>query len=90
LKISSKTVTSHSANYGTPFRKFDAQAHCAIAGTEIQDLKWRLNFKQNRPQKRRKINVDARWLNSDEGLTLAEEQEALQIAEEQKKREARE
>lgn len=66
------------------------KAHCAIAGTEIQDLKRRLNVKENRPQKRRKLNVDARWLNSDEGLRLAEEQEALRIAEEQKKREARE
>ena len=66
------------------------KAHCAIAGTEIQDLKRRLNFKENRPQKRRKLNVDARWLNSDEGLKRAEEQETLRIAEEQKKREARE
>ena len=66
------------------------KAHCAIAGTEIQDLKWRLNTKENRPKKRRKLNVDARWLNSDEGLRLAEEQEALRMAEEQKKCKARE
>ena len=66
------------------------KAHCTIAGTEIQDLKRRLNAKENRSQKRRKLNVDARWLNSDEGLRLAEEQEALRMAEEQKKREARE
>jgi hypothetical protein len=66
------------------------KAHCAIAGTEIQDLKRRLNTKENRHQKRRKLNVDARWLNSDEGLRLAEEQEALRAAEEQKKHEARE
>lgn len=66
------------------------KAHCTLAGTEIQDLKRRHNAKNNRSQKRRKLNVDARWLNSDEGLRLAEEQEALRIAEEQKKREARE
>jgi hypothetical protein len=65
-------------------------AHCTIARTEIQDLKRILNAKANKPQKRRKLNVDARWLNSDEGLRLAEEQEALRAAEERKKREARE
>ena len=61
------------------------KAHCDIAGTEIQDLNWWLNVKENRPHKWRKLNVNARWLNSDEGLRLAEEQEALQMAEEQKK-----
>ncbi len=66
------------------------KAHCAIAGTEIQDLKRRLNAKGNKSQKRRKLNVEARWLNSDEGLRLAEEQEALRVAQEQKKNEARE
>jgi hypothetical protein len=66
------------------------KAHCAFAGTEIQDLKWQLNTKENRPQKWRKLNVNARWLNSDEGLRLAEEQEALQVVEEQKKHEVRE
>ena len=66
------------------------KAHCAIAGTQIQELKQQLNTKENRPQKRRKLNVDARWLNSDEGLRLAEEQEALRVAGDQKKREARE
>jgi hypothetical protein len=58
------------------------KAHCAFVGTEIQDLKRRLNAKENRSQKRRKLNVDARWLNSDEGLRLVEEQEALRVAEE--------
>lgn len=52
---------------------------CAIAGTEIQNLRQRLNDKRNRPQKRRKFNVD---LKSDEDLRLAEEQEALRVAEE--------
>ena len=66
------------------------KAHCAIAGTQIQELKQQLNTKENRPQKRRKLNVNARWLNSDEGLRLAEEQEALRVAGDQKKREARE
>lgn len=66
------------------------KAHCAIAGTEIQDLRQRLNEKENRPRKRRKLNIDVRWLNSDEGLRLAEEQEAFRVAEEQKKHKARE
>ena len=65
-------------------------AHCTIAGTEIQDLKWRLNVKENRTQKWHKLNVDAWWLNSEEGLRLAEEQEVLWLAEELKKHEARE
>jgi len=65
-------------------------AHCTIAGTEIQDLKWWLNAKENRTQKWHKLNVDAWWLNSEEGLRLAEEQEVLWLAEELKKHEARE
>jgi hypothetical protein len=66
------------------------KAHCAFAGTEIQDLKWQLNAKENRSQKQCKLNVDVRWLNSNEGLRLTEEQEALQVAEEQRKCEVRE
>jgi hypothetical protein len=66
------------------------QAHCAIAGTEIQELRRCLNSKENKSSKRRKFNIEARWLNSDEGLRLAEEQEAARVAEEQKKCEAQE
>jgi hypothetical protein len=66
------------------------RAHCVIAGTEIQSLQRRLNAKENRPSKRRKLNVDARWLNSDEGLRLAEEYEAVRVADEEKKHSARE
>ncbi|KAG5335208.1 hypothetical protein C0989_001866 [Termitomyces sp. Mn162] len=66
------------------------RAHCAFAGSEIQELNQHLNAKENRPQKQHKLNVNARWLNSDEGLRLAEEQEAAWAAEEQKKHEARE
>jgi len=65
-------------------------AHCAIAGTEIQDLRRCLNTKENRPSKRRKLNVNARWLNSDEGLRLAEEYEAEREADKQKKHSAQE
>jgi hypothetical protein len=43
-----------------------------------------------RSQKWGKLNVNVRWLNSDEGLRLVEEQEALWVAEEQRKCEARE
>ena len=57
------------------------KARCAIAETETRDLKRRLNTKKNKPQKRRKLNV--------KGLGLAKEREALRMAEEQKKREAR-
>ncbi|KAG6892736.1 hypothetical protein C0992_012785, partial [Termitomyces sp. T32_za158] len=66
------------------------RAHCAFAGTEIHNLKQRLSAKENRPRKRRKLNVDARWLNSNKGLKLAEAQEAARLVEEQRKREARE
>ncbi|KAH9070740.1 hypothetical protein EDB83DRAFT_2210368, partial [Lactarius deliciosus] len=40
--------------------------------------------------KRCKLNVDARWLNSDEGLRIAQEQEVSRAVEEQRRREARE
>jgi hypothetical protein len=66
-----------------------AEAHAALARTEIQALKRKLNTKKDKT-KRRKLNVEARWLNSDEGLRIAQEQEASRAAEEQRKREGRE
>ena len=67
------------------------EAHCAMAQSEIQDLKWHANVKDaSRAQKRPKLNVDARCLTSEEGLWLAQEQQALKEAQVQKKREAQE
>jgi hypothetical protein len=67
-----------------------AEAHAAFAYSELQDLRQKLNRQNEKGSKRRKLNVEARWLNSDEGLRLAEEAEATKAIEEQKKREARE
>ena len=67
-----------------------AEAHAALAHTEIQALKRQLNAKKDKSTKRRKLNVEARWLNSDEGLRIAQEQEASRTAEEQRKKEGRE
>lgn len=66
------------------------KAFCAIAETEIQDIKRQLDAKENRRQKRRKLNVEARWLNSNENPGLADEQEEIRATKEQKKRHARE
>jgi len=41
------------------------KAHCAVTGTKIHDLKQQLNVKENKPQKWHKLNVDTRWLNSN-------------------------
>lgn len=66
------------------------EAHCALALSEIQDLKRCANAKDGRARKRQKLNVDARCLTSEEGLRLAQEQQALKQAQEQKKCEAQE
>ncbi|KAH9080182.1 hypothetical protein EDB83DRAFT_2513084 [Lactarius deliciosus] len=66
------------------------EAHATLAYTEIQALKRQLNTKVNKSNKRRKLNIDARWLNSDEGLRIAQEQEVSRAVEEQRRREARE
>ena len=67
-----------------------AEAHAKLAYAEVHDLKRQLNTKTNKSKKRRKLNVDARWLNSDEGLRVAQEQEATRAAEEERRREVRE
>lgn len=66
------------------------EAHCALARSEIQDLKQRANAKEGRTRKRQKLNVEARCLTSEEGLRLAREQQALKDAQERKKRETQE
>jgi hypothetical protein len=66
------------------------EAHCALALSEIQDLKRRANAKDGRARKRQKLYVDARCLTSEEGLRLAQEQQALKEAQDRKKREAQE
>lgn len=65
------------------------EAHCNMAGTEILSLKQCLNTKDKKMNKQWKLNVDTRWLNSDEGLQLAEEHRAMREAEQQKKQEAK-
>ncbi|KAM6500845.1 hypothetical protein JOM56_003859 [Amanita muscaria] len=66
------------------------EAHCAMAHSEIQDLKRRVNARDGRSRKRPKLSVDARCLTSEEGLRLSQEQAALKAAQDQKKREAQE
>ena len=66
------------------------EAHCAMAHSEIQDMKRRANARDSRSRKRAKLNVDARCLTSAEGLRLSREQATLKAAQEQKKHEAEE
>jgi hypothetical protein len=65
------------------------EAHAAFAYSELREMKRNVNQNKN-GSKRRKLNVEARWLNSDEGLRLAEEAEAVRAVEEKKKQEVRE
>ena len=67
-----------------------AEAHAKLVYTEVHTHKWQLNAKTNKSSKQHKLNVDVRWLNSDEGLRIAQEQEAMRAAEEERWREARE
>ena len=57
-----------------------------MAQSEIQDLKRWANAQDNCAWKRQKLNVDARCLTSEEGLRLSCKQNALRVAQEQKKR----
>ena len=66
------------------------EAHAQLAYTEVHALKWQLNAKTNKSTKQHKLNVNARWLNSDEGLRIAQEQETTRAAEEERRREVRE
>jgi hypothetical protein len=44
------------------------EAHCALAVSEIRDLKRRMIARDTKTKKKKKLNVLARCLNSDEGL----------------------
>ena len=55
---------------------------------ELQNEKRKNNQRDSRPSKRRKLNVEARVLTSEEGKRLAAEKDAERAAKEQKKREA--
>jgi hypothetical protein len=55
-------------------------AHAIMAFDQVQGLKHRLNGKASK-LKRRKLNTDSRWLNSEEGLAQCERQEAEAEAE---------
>jgi hypothetical protein len=50
-------------------------AHAVLAFDHVRSLKHRLNGKGS-GAKRRKLNTDSRWLNSEEGLAQCERQEA--------------
>ena len=66
------------------------EVHCAMAQSEIQDLKQQANAWDSHSWKRPKLNVDVRFLTSEEGLRLTQEQEALKAVQDQKKCEAQE
>jgi hypothetical protein len=64
------------------------QTHCTMLEMENQNLKRRANQQDNaQSNKKCKVVMDAWMLTSDEGLRLAEEQEAEQRAKKQKKKE---
>jgi hypothetical protein len=58
--------------------------HATLAYDYVRALKHRLNTKLP-GSKRRKLNVDSRWLNSEEGLAQCEKQEAEERAETKRK-----
>jgi hypothetical protein len=51
------------------------EAHCALAVSEIRDLKWRMNARNTKTKKKKKLNVLARCLNSDEGLDACDQRD---------------
>jgi hypothetical protein len=55
-------------------------AHAIMAFDQVRGLKHRLNGKASK-LKRRKLNTDSRWLNSEEGLAQCKRQEAEAEAE---------
>jgi hypothetical protein len=60
-------------------------AHTIMAFNQVRSLKHRLNGKASR-SKRRKLNTDSRWLNSEEGLAWCEREEAEVEAEAARKK----
>ena len=44
------------------------EAHCALAVSKIKDLKQQMNARDAKAKKKKKLNVLARILNSEEGL----------------------
>jgi hypothetical protein len=54
------------------------KAHCAMAVSEIHDLKRRMNAREARGRKKKKLNVNAHCLTSKEGMQLCEEWDAAE------------
>lgn len=97
LRQSSASTISHIADTNAQLAELRAEikaihtrnefleAHCAMATYEIRDLKRKMNSRENQPKKKRKLNVEARILTSDEGLALCEQREVESLAKEAKK-----
>lgn len=64
-------------NEATVLRQENAElaAHALLAYDQVRGLKRRINAKKP-SSKRKKLNTDSRWLNSEEGLKQCERQEA--------------
>lgn len=63
------------------------RAQYALVVDAMQDMKRKQIIRDHKTVKKRKLNVDARCLTSEEGLRLVREQEAKREAREQEKRE---
>lgn len=63
-------------------------AHAVMAFDQVRSYKRRFNAKST-TSKRRKLNTDARWLNSDKALAEAEAQREVELADEARRQEAR-
>jgi len=66
----------------------EACAHGAILFHEFASLKRKMNAKSNQPKKKRKLNTNARFLSSEEGLAEAKEADRLRAEKEKKKQDA--
>ena len=51
------------------------EAHCTLAVSEIQDLKLRINTRDAKAKKKKKLNVFARCLNLEEGLEACDQRD---------------
>jgi hypothetical protein len=67
-----------------------ANAHCAMAASDITDMKQRINLREKKGKKKALLNTDARCLTSVEGMQQSREAEAVREAKAREKREAQE
>lgn len=63
------------------------KAQYSLVVSEMRDMKWKQITQNHKTAKKRKLNVNARCLTSEEGLRLVWEQEAEREAQEQEKNE---